>query len=73
MNFTLRPSLTALLLFCAVTFSFSQNDKNNALDQQTPKDRIGVVYKANVENALTKQELEKIEEVFGDKTQNIWF
>lgn len=62
MNFTLRSSLTALLLFCAVAFSFSQT-------KHVPTALKPINYNENVAESLTPVELSFIQEVYAEHTE----
>lgn len=52
-----------VVLLLTICSSFSQVEKNN--------DTVGIVYKSNVDEPLTKAELLKIKEVYADKTNQV--
>ncbi|WP_037348978.1 hypothetical protein [Sediminibacter sp. Hel_I_10] len=62
MNFTLRPFLTALLIFFVITCSFSQSQSQHRESQI-------VNYAENIAAPLSSSELSKIKEVYGDKAE----
>lgn len=62
MKITLRPSLTAILLFCAVAFSSSQT-------KHVPTALKPINYNENVFQPLTSAELSFIQEVYAEHTE----
>ena len=66
-----RFSLICLFVLSIATSAYPQDASLNKLLEQSKSNRVGVSYGSNVDNALRKDELKKIKDVFGDRTNDL--
>lgn len=63
--------MVSLFVLSLILSGHSQDLQLNKLLEQSKIDRVGVFYRGNVDEPLRKDELQKIRDVFGNRTQNL--